>query len=63
VCWRVQGEAAAARSEAAVARSDAQYERERAEGAQAQLADHRRHLEALTQSNAKYQVPGCNIVS
>lgn len=58
-----QGEAAEARGEAARARSDAQYERERAEGAQAQLADHRRHLESLTQSNAKYQARGPVVVA
>ena len=48
--------ASAARAEAARARNEAEYERDRAARLQEQLRDSHRQLDALTQSNTKYQV-------
>ena len=48
--------ASAARAEAARARNEAEYERDRATRLQEQLRDAHRQLDALTQSNTKYQV-------
>ena len=48
--------ASAARAEAARMRNEAEFERERGFRLQEQLRDLHQHVEALTQSNTKYQV-------
>ena len=48
--------ASAARSEAARMRNEAEYERDRSSRLQEQLRDAHRQMDALTQSNTKYQV-------